>query len=108
MVSIIKNYPWQCMECKTCVQCMDPYDEDKMMFCDRCDRGYHTFCVGLKAIPTGRTVTITSQNQKSLSQTENLLTMLTVGNKDYIRCHYSQIIVVPPWIATFPHDYSLN
>lgn len=24
------------------------------MFCDRCDRGYHTFCVGLKAIPTGR------------------------------------------------------
>lgn len=27
MVSIIKNYPWQCMECKTCVQCMDPYDE---------------------------------------------------------------------------------
>lgn len=33
---------------------MDPYDEDKMMFCDRCDRGYHTFCVGLRAIPTGR------------------------------------------------------
>lgn len=54
MVSIIKSYPWQCMECKTCVRCMDPYDEDKMMFCDRCDRGYHTFCVGLKAIPTGR------------------------------------------------------
>jgi hypothetical protein len=23
------------------------------MFCDRCDRGYHTFCVGLKAIPKG-------------------------------------------------------
>ncbi|GAB1601423.1 uncharacterized protein LOC115217352 isoform X1 [Argonauta hians] len=111
MVSIIKNYPWQCMECKTCVQCMDPYDEDKMMFCDRCDRGYHTFCVGLKAIPTGRwecTITITSQNQKSLPQTENLLTMLTVGNKDYIRCHYSQIIVVTPWIDTFPHDSSLN
>ena len=25
-----------------------------MMFCDRCDRGYHTFCVGVKTIPTGR------------------------------------------------------
>ncbi|XP_067681167.1 PHD finger protein 10-like [Haliotis asinina] len=54
MVSVIRTYPWQCMECKTCVECMDPYDEDKMMFCDRCDRGYHTFCVGLRSIPTGR------------------------------------------------------
>ncbi|KAK6183717.1 hypothetical protein SNE40_011143 [Patella caerulea] len=54
MVGVIQTYPWQCMECKTCVECMDPYDEDKMMFCDRCDRGYHTFCVGVKSIPTGR------------------------------------------------------
>ncbi|XP_041353041.1 dentin sialophosphoprotein-like [Gigantopelta aegis] len=54
MIAVIKTYPWQCMECKTCVECLDPFDEDKMMFCDRCDRGYHTFCVGLKAIPTGR------------------------------------------------------
>ncbi|XP_013411434.1 PHD finger protein 10 isoform X1 [Lingula anatina] len=54
MAPIIKTYPWQCMECKTCVECMDPYDEDKMMFCDHCDRGYHTFCVGLRSIPNGR------------------------------------------------------
>lgn len=54
MVKVIKTYPWQCMECKTCVQCMDPYDEDKMLFCDKCDRGYHTFCVGLKSLPTGQ------------------------------------------------------
>lgn len=27
MVSVIKTYPWQCMDCKTCVECMDPYDE---------------------------------------------------------------------------------
>ncbi|XP_048737221.2 PHD finger protein 10-like isoform X2 [Ostrea edulis] len=53
MVVVIKTYPWQCMDCKTCIECMDPYDEDKMMFCDLCDRGYHTFCVGLKSIPTG-------------------------------------------------------
>ncbi|XP_014661869.1 PREDICTED: LOW QUALITY PROTEIN: PHD finger protein 10-like [Priapulus caudatus] len=56
MVPIIKNYPWQCMDCKTCMCCLDPYDEDKMMFCDMCDRGYHTFCVGLRNIPTGRWV----------------------------------------------------
>jgi len=27
-----------------------------MMFCDKCDRGYHTFCVGLATIPTGKWV----------------------------------------------------
>lgn len=27
MVAVIKTYPWQCMECKTCVKCMDPHDE---------------------------------------------------------------------------------
>lgn len=27
MVAVIKTYPWQCMECKTCVECMDPFDE---------------------------------------------------------------------------------
>ena len=27
MISVIKTYPWQCMECKTCIECMDPYDE---------------------------------------------------------------------------------
>ena len=28
--------------------------QDKMMFCDHCDRGYHTYCVGVSRIPTGR------------------------------------------------------
>ena len=27
MVPIIKTYPWQCMECKTCVKCKDAQDE---------------------------------------------------------------------------------
>ena len=27
MVQVVTTYPWQCMECKTCVECMDPYDE---------------------------------------------------------------------------------
>ncbi|XP_033127870.1 PHD finger protein 10-like isoform X3 [Anneissia japonica] len=54
LVDVIKTYPWQCMECKTCFCCGQPTDEDKMMFCDDCDRGYHTFCVGLQEIPTGK------------------------------------------------------
>ncbi|KAK3698907.1 hypothetical protein QZH41_020366 [Actinostola sp. cb2023] len=54
LVKVIITYPWQCMECKTCTQCRDPFDEDKMLFCDECDRGYHSFCVGLKQIPVGR------------------------------------------------------
>ncbi|KAM9665915.1 PHD finger protein 10 isoform 3-T3 [Trichechus inunguis] len=54
LLSMIKTYPWQCMECKTCIMCGQPHHEEEMMFCDVCDRGYHTFCVGLGAIPSGR------------------------------------------------------
>ena len=32
----------------------DPADEDKMLFCDLCDRGYHIYCVGLEVVPKGR------------------------------------------------------
>lgn len=41
------------MECKQCVECEDTGDEGQMMFCDRCDRGYHAYCVGLRGIPEG-------------------------------------------------------
>lgn len=53
LVSVIVTYNWQCLECKTCTYCSKPHHEDKMMFCDRCDRGYHTFCVGLRNLPSG-------------------------------------------------------
>ncbi|XP_028299068.1 PHD finger protein 10 isoform X1 [Gouania willdenowi] len=53
LVCVIQTYPWQCMECKTCTVCQQPHHEDEMMFCDKCDRGYHTFCVGVDSIPTG-------------------------------------------------------
>ncbi len=33
--------------------CKGPHDEDKMVFCDDCDRGYHLFCVGLNEVPSG-------------------------------------------------------
>uniref|UniRef100_A0A673C4B0 PHD finger protein 10 n=1 Tax=Sphaeramia orbicularis TaxID=375764 RepID=A0A673C4B0_9TELE len=53
LVCVIQTYRWQCMECKTCTVCQQPHHEDEMMFCDKCDRGYHTFCVGMDSIPTG-------------------------------------------------------
>ncbi|KAJ3593771.1 hypothetical protein NHX12_006105 [Muraenolepis orangiensis] len=53
LVSVIQTYRWQCMECKTCTVCQQPHHEDEMMFCDQCDRGYHTFCVGMNSIPLG-------------------------------------------------------
>ncbi|XP_062529600.1 supporter of activation of yellow protein isoform X2 [Bombyx mori] len=49
-----REYPWQCAECKTCGQCSRPADDDKMLFCDLCDRGFHSYCVGLPEVPTGR------------------------------------------------------
>ncbi|XP_071441493.1 supporter of activation of yellow protein-like isoform X2 [Hetaerina americana] len=53
MVPHIKSYDWQCTDCKTCIECKDPADEDKMLFCDMCDRGYHIYCVGLRKVPSG-------------------------------------------------------
>ncbi|CAF0724793.1 unnamed protein product [Adineta steineri] len=53
MLTIIKTYPWQCIDCKSCAKCNKTHDEANMMFCDRCDRGYHSYCVGLEAIPDG-------------------------------------------------------
>ncbi|UJR32080.1 hypothetical protein I4U23_019548 [Adineta vaga] len=53
MLKIIKTYPWQCIDCKSCAKCNKTHDEANMMFCDRCDRGYHTYCVGLDGIPDG-------------------------------------------------------
>lgn len=53
MFTVIQFYPWMCMECKPCSICSRLDCEEKMLFCDRCDRGYHTFCVGLKELPSG-------------------------------------------------------
>jgi len=54
MIPKLESYKWQCIDCKTCMQCNDPDDAEKMIFCDMCDRGYHIYCVGLKRVPNGR------------------------------------------------------
>ncbi len=51
--AVARGYAWQCLDCKTCQVCSDPDQEEKMVFCDDCDRGYHSFCLGLAGIPSG-------------------------------------------------------
>merc|ERR1739838_1301257 len=50
---VIQTYQWACIECKVCAICSHARNEEQILFCDRCDRGYHTFCVALRAIPKG-------------------------------------------------------
>merc|ERR1712059_60011 len=54
LLQFVTNYEWECTDCKKCMTCNDPADEDKMLFCDLCDRGFHIYCVGLDGIPGGR------------------------------------------------------
>lgn len=54
LASLIRTYAWQCMNCKTCTVCREAGMEDRLMLCDRCDRGYHTFCVGMQSLPKGK------------------------------------------------------
>jgi len=41
----VKKYPWQCIECKSCTICGTSENDDKLLFCDDCDRGYHMYCL---------------------------------------------------------------
>lgn len=57
VLSAIRSYDWRCMDCKVCVICStqdaEANDEDNLLFCDYCDRGYHLNCVGLEKVPRG-------------------------------------------------------
>ncbi|XP_064478222.1 PHD finger protein 10-like [Ornithodoros turicata] len=50
----LKAYRWHCSDCKKCSVCRSKADEEQMMFCDRCDRASHSFCVGMRGVPIGR------------------------------------------------------
>jgi len=55
MLSSVRHYPWQCMECKTCSLCGTSENDDQLLFCDDCDRGYHMYCLvpPMKTAPEG-------------------------------------------------------
>ncbi|CAF0800829.1 unnamed protein product [Didymodactylos carnosus] len=38
-------YSWQCLECKLCLVCGNSENDEKLLVCDQCDRGYHMYCL---------------------------------------------------------------
>lgn len=45
MIISVRKYRWQCIECKYCSICGTSDNDDKLLFCDDCDRGYHMYCL---------------------------------------------------------------
>ncbi|XP_059808473.1 zinc finger protein DPF3-like isoform X1 [Hypanus sabinus] len=45
MTAAVKTYHWQCIECKSCSLCGTSENDDQLLFCDDCDRGYHMYCL---------------------------------------------------------------
>jgi zinc finger protein ubi-d4 len=45
MIISVRKYPWQCIECKCCTVCGTSENDDQLLFCDDCDRGYHMYCL---------------------------------------------------------------
>ncbi|PWN30145.1 hypothetical protein BDZ90DRAFT_247738 [Jaminaea rosea] len=44
-IAVAQEYAWHCMECKDCEVCGEKGDDAAIMFCDRCDRGWHLYCL---------------------------------------------------------------
>ncbi|KAF7327468.1 Histone acetyltransferase [Mycena kentingensis (nom. inval.)] len=42
---MISTYEWLCIECKKCEICHQKGDDASILFCDSCDRGWHTTCL---------------------------------------------------------------
>ena len=53
--AVVRTYRWQCIECKSCHFCGTSENDDQLLFCDDCDRGYHMYCLRppLKTPPEG-------------------------------------------------------
>ncbi|GAA5879000.1 hypothetical protein JCM8547_000172 [Rhodosporidiobolus lusitaniae] len=56
MVKRVKSYAWLCQECKRCEVCDEKGDDDDILFCDSCDRGWHRLCLTppLLSVPRGK------------------------------------------------------
>ena len=56
LAAIVHTYRWQCIECKSCHFCGTSENDDQLLFCDDCDRGYHMYCLKppIKTPPEGK------------------------------------------------------
>ncbi|TFY75592.1 hypothetical protein EWM64_g8421, partial [Hericium alpestre] len=52
----LRQYPWTCLECKVCEICHEKGDDDRLLFCDLCDRGWHMDCLNppIEESPPGK------------------------------------------------------
>lgn len=66
MARRVNEYAWQCKNCKYCMKCQRSENDDKMLFCDQCDRGYHIYCIGLRKVPNGKESNCTKSSTKWL------------------------------------------
>jgi hypothetical protein len=55
LISKCQTYNWACSNCKLCETCKKPTHDDKLLFCDVCDRATHMFCLDppLDELPEG-------------------------------------------------------
>ncbi|KAL7058637.1 hypothetical protein AAHC03_013700 [Spirometra sp. Aus1] len=44
-INPLQCYPWLCVECKTCWICGSGLNEDHLISCNECDRGFHVYCL---------------------------------------------------------------
>ena len=53
MQAVTRN-EWECMECTACMECKSREIQDStgdLLLCERCDKGCHIKCAGLKSAP---------------------------------------------------------
>ncbi|KAK7806682.1 hypothetical protein U0070_026178 [Myodes glareolus] len=67
MTEAVKTYKWQCIECKSCILCGTSENDDQLLFCDDCDRGYHMYCLNppVAEPPEGKDDELHSSNSSS-------------------------------------------
>ncbi|GAA5904940.1 hypothetical protein JCM8208_007231 [Rhodotorula glutinis] len=75
MVKRVKAYAWLCQECKRCEVCDEKGDDDDILFCDSCDRGWHRQCLTppLASIPRGKWTCPTCVAQSELARLGSIL-----------------------------------
>ena len=48
---VMRFHQWLCPDCKICSLCNKNTADQKMLFCDLCDRGFDQDCLGLQDVP---------------------------------------------------------
>ena len=66
MTMNVKKYNWQCIECKSCHLCGTSDNDDQLLFCDDCDRGYHMYCLDppMEEPPEGSWICVLCENDR--------------------------------------------